>query len=102
MELNWDMGAGKMDYEALGRKIRGLRRERHMTQTELAKAIQISQPFLGHIERGSRIASLETLVKICNTLGTDPNFLLEESIRYHGKDSLTGLLKKALKLAEEK
>ena len=91
-----------MDYEALGRKIRALRREKHMTQTELAKQLHITQPYLGHIERGSRIASLETLVNICNALKTDPNFLLEESIRYFPKDSLAGLLKQALKLAEEK
>lgn len=39
----------------------------------------MSASFLGHIERGTRIASLETLVKLCIALDTDPNYLLAAS-----------------------
>ena len=55
-----------MDYESLGSHVRRARKAAGMTQYELAERLGISTSFLGHIERGSRKASLETLVKISN------------------------------------
>ena len=88
-----------MDYAELGRRIRSMRRARHMTQTDLARSAGISAPFLGHIERGSRIASLETLVQLCNALKTDANTLLAFDLKYLPENSLTEILQKALALA---
>ena len=68
-----------MDYFDLGRRVKDLRRQQNMTQEELAEKLEISASFLGHIERGTRIASLETLVKLCQVLDTDPNYLLAAS-----------------------
>lgn len=68
-----------MDYFDLGRRVKDLRRQQNMTQEELAEKLEISASFLGHIERGTRIASLETLVKLCHALDTDPNQLLAGS-----------------------
>ena len=69
-----------MNYKDLGRRIRSLRQKQHLTQEQLAEAIDMSASFLGHIERGSRVASLETLVKLCNVLDTNPGFLLAASL----------------------
>ena len=69
-----------MDYIDLGRRIRALRKEQHITQEELAAKANISASFLGHIERGSRVASLETLVTLCEVLHAEPNYLLAGSI----------------------
>ena len=69
-----------MNYKDLGRRIRALRQKQHLTQEQLAEAIDMSASFLGHIERGSRVASLETLVKICNVLDTNPGYLLAASL----------------------
>ena len=68
-----------MDYVDLGNRIRILRRERKMTQAELAKRVGIAASYLGHIERGTRIASLETFVALCEVLDTTPNHLLTGS-----------------------
>lgn len=68
-----------MDYIDLGRRVKELRKKQHMTQEELAEKLDISASFLGHIERGTRVASLETLVKLCIALETDPNYLLAAS-----------------------
>lgn len=68
-----------MDYIDLGRRVKDLRKKQHMTQEELAERLDISASFLGHIERGTRIASLETLVKVCIALDTDPSYLLAAS-----------------------
>lgn len=57
-----------MDYQAMGTRIRQLRKQNGMTQAELAKKVGISTSFMGHIERGTRIASLETLVSLSQTL----------------------------------
>ena len=69
-----------VDYKDLGQRIRMLRRQNHLTQEELAEKAGISPSFMGHIERGSRVASLDTLVILCNTLKTTPQFLLSASL----------------------
>ena len=65
-----------MDYVAMGRRIRQARIQRGMTQEELSEHTGMSTSFVGHIERGSRKASLETFVKLCTALQTDPGWLL--------------------------
>lgn len=65
-----------MDYIKLGLRIRSRRRELNMTQASLAEAIGVSTSFIGHIERGSRKLSLETLVHLCRALQTNPDTLL--------------------------
>lgn len=53
-----------MDYSYMGRQIRKRRRVLGRTQEWLAEKANVSASFIGHIERGSRKASLETLVNI--------------------------------------
>ena len=65
-----------MNYTDLGHKVRLLRKARRITQEDLARQVGISASFLGHIERGTRVLSLDTLLALCNTLGVTPNDLL--------------------------
>ena len=53
-----------------------------LTQAKLAEQVGISASFLGHIERGSRVASLDTLVQLCHALHVTPNELLGEETGY--------------------
>lgn len=69
-----------MDYTALGARIKKLRLHKRMTQEQLAEQAGISSAFMGHIERGTRIGSLETLVAICNALEASPEYLLCDSL----------------------
>lgn len=69
-----------MDYTALGNRIEKLRRQRRLTQEQLAEQAGISAAFMGHIERGTRVASLATLVAICNALEASPEYLLCDSL----------------------
>lgn len=69
-----------MDYKDLGSRVRMTRREQKLTQEHLAEMLGISASFLGHIERGTRVASLETLVKLCNALNVAPEYLLRASL----------------------
>jgi len=69
-----------VNYVALGNRIRKIRRLQHLTQIQVSTSIGISLSFYGHIERGSRKASINTLVKISRALKTTPNDLLFDSM----------------------
>lgn len=80
-----------MNYKDLGHRIRTARRQKKMTQEFLAEKVGISASFLGHIERGTRVASLETLVALCNALSVSPNHLLAASLDSSSYAMPTGL-----------
>ena len=51
-----------MDYKMLGLRIREERKKLNLTQAELAEAIDISDTYMGAIERGERSLTLDTRV----------------------------------------
>lgn len=65
-----------LDYGKIGMRIRQARKAKNLTQGELAQRCGISMSFLGHIERGTRIMSLETFVNLCEALDTDADEFL--------------------------
>lgn len=69
-----------VNHQDFGRRIREARKAKGMTQDELADKIGVSGSFLGHIERGTRVASLDTLVDLCNVLEISPSLLLGASL----------------------
>lgn len=69
-----------VDYRDLGKRVRKLRRQMHLTQDQLAEQLGLSASFLGHIERGTRAASLETVIALCKALHTSPSYLLSASL----------------------
>ncbi len=71
-----------MNYEALGLRIRQQRKLMKMTQEELARAAGVSTAFIGHIERGIKHCSLDTLIALCNALDTSPNTFLQDSLEH--------------------
>lgn len=58
----------QIDYAAIGKRIRAERRKQDLTQEQLSELAGISESFMGHIERGGRVLSVETLVHIANAL----------------------------------
>ena len=52
----------------LGQKIRALRKERKQTLETLAEAADIGLVYLGEIERGIKMPSLKTFIKLVNAL----------------------------------
>ena len=69
-----------MNYKDMGSRIKAIRRQQSLTQEHLAEKVGISASFLGHIERGTRVASLDTLVALCNELNVSPEYLLRASL----------------------
>ena len=65
-----------VDYKEIGARIRKQRKEKELSQEQLSELIGISLSFLGHIERGTRMASVETLARICKALDVDMHYVV--------------------------
>jgi len=70
-----------IDYEAMGRRIRRRRLERGYTQRALAECVNLSVSYYGHIERGTRIPSIETIVLLANELLVSTDYFLRDSLK---------------------
>lgn len=66
----------ELDYGKMGMRIRQVRKAKGWSQDDLAKRCGISMSFLGHIERGTRIMSIETFASICKALDAGADELL--------------------------
>jgi len=71
----------ELDYKQIGQRIRHKRKEKEWTQLELAKKCHVSMAFIGHIERGTRIMSMDTFVTLCDALDTSADELLWDTLR---------------------
>ena len=69
-----------MDYKRLGERIREERLRLNLTQSQLAEDIDISDTYMGAIERGERSLTLDTLVRLVNRLGVSVDYLLSDSV----------------------
>ena len=67
--------------ELVGRKIRQLRRQRKLTQVELAERIGVHQSDLSRMEQGEYKVGLDTLLKILGTFDLSIADFFEESDR---------------------
>lgn len=66
----------KVDYKAMGKRIREKRLEKGWTQENLAEKIEMSTSYIGEIERGTSIASLAAVVSIARVLGLNLDSLV--------------------------
>jgi transcriptional regulator with XRE-family HTH domain len=62
--------------ETIGQRISRLRREKGMTQVELARALEVSQPVVSDYERDLIKLSGETIVSLAQILGASADELL--------------------------
>ncbi len=69
-----------IDYISIGNRIRSARIALGLSQEQLAEKCNLSTSFIGHIERGSRKMSLETLVALCDILNVSADYLLLDSL----------------------
>ena len=66
-----------MNYRLMGAKLRKARKRMRMTQEQAAEHIDMSVSFIGHIERGSRIPSVETIVRLCRLYHVNADIILD-------------------------
>lgn len=90
-----------MDYKDFGERVRKRRQQKGWTQEMLAKELGVSTSFVGHIERGSRKASLETLVQIVNVLDVSADYLLAGSLENRNDEEGEALAPKERQVLRE-
>ena len=71
-----------IDYKDLGKRIRAERRKQDLTQEKLAEMANISDSFMGHIERGGRTLSIETLAKLADALNLSIEYIICGEFNY--------------------
>lgn len=74
----------ELDYPAIGRRIRRLRKAQGLTQQTLAEHAEQEPSNISHIERGATKLSLPTLVSIANALDVTTDELLCDSLAASG------------------
>lgn len=89
----------KIDYTAVGRKIREQRKKLNITQEQLAEMCEVSPSYIGHIERGSRNLSMNTAVQLCSVLGIGLDYLFLESAE--NTSEITNCINSALSVCSE-
>lgn len=70
------MANRRIDYNAIGRRVRERRQALRWTQERLAERVDVSTSFIGHIERAEKIPSVETLARICTAMDMNMDYLL--------------------------
>lgn len=80
-----------MNYLDLGKRIREERLKLNLTQEQLAESVDVSNSYIGQIERGERSLTLETLIKIAKRLGVTIDYLLKESVELENDNYLNQL-----------
>ena len=79
-----------MKLDSIGKIIREYRLSRKLRQEDLAEKTGLSPNYIGMVERGEKIPSLETFICIANTLGVSADMLLTDVLDtgYTVKNSL--------------
>ena len=90
-----------MKLATIGNNIRKYRLMKKLRQEDLAEKAGLTANYIGMVERGEKIPSLETFVKILNTLGVSADMVLSDVLDngYTVKNSM--LNEKLEKLAPE-
>lgn len=96
---NMDASDSTALYRMVGKRVRQLRLQQHLTQEQLAERAEISTSFLGHIERGSRKLSLDSFYRLARALDCTANDLLPSEGTDMQRSALE-LLRYAAALAE--
>lgn len=79
-----------MKIDTIGKNIRKFREIKKLRQEDLAEKTDLTTNYIGMIERGEKIPSLETFINILNSLGVSADMVLSDVLDngYTVKDSL--------------
>lgn len=69
-----------MDKSALGQKLRDARQKKGYTQQALAEIADIGNVYLGEIERGTKMPSLNIFIKLIEALDISADYILRDEL----------------------
>lgn len=90
-----------MQLETIGQNIRKYRKQQQLRQEDLAERTGLSLNYIGMIERGEKVPSLETFIAIANALGISADLLLCDVIEAGYKVKASLLTEKLAHLSPE-
>ena len=64
----------------MGDRIKEARKKQKLTQEQLAERLDVSVEFIGQIERGLKLPSMQVFVKLIETLNVSADYLLRDSV----------------------
>ena len=67
-----------MDYKSIGKNIRCCRINLGITQQKFAEKVNLSVSYLGAIERGEKLPTLQVFINIANSLNVSADTLLAD------------------------
>ena len=79
-----------MDYRSIGSNIRKIRTQNKLRQEDVAERANLSVNYVGAVERGERLPSLETFITILNAIGASADVVLSDVLEngYEIKNSI--------------
>ena len=69
-----------INYNALGKRIKSIRKRKGITQSKLAESIHYSTPYISYIETGTKHMGLDVFILIANRLNVSADELLVDSL----------------------
>jgi len=72
-----DKYENELRLELLGEMIKQVRKERNLTQEELGKLVGVQKAQISKLERSTKNARIDTIMKVFNALKTKINFSVE-------------------------
>ena len=88
----------RQQLQALGRRINELRKEKKLTQGELAEQSDLTTNYIGKIERGEAQPTLEALLSIAEALKANPSTLFAHLDQSPTKDEAKKKIRELLDL----
>lgn len=88
------MGEDNKILRTLGDNISTARKQRHLTQEELAYKIDKSDKYVSMVERAESGISITALVRLCGALNITPNNLFYGIVKYDNLDIDTQIIDK--------
>ena len=72
-----------LNYQAIGKRIRLLRKQQHLSQMALAEMVDKSPTYISLVENGQKGPSLEMLIDVANALKVTMDILLAEYLDHN-------------------
>lgn len=91
----------KKDLQRMGSRLKDVRKEKHLTQEQLAEMIDKTASYIGMLERGKRVCALETLMDLLEALEVTADYILCDSVSYGYRVHLEGYAEQIDKLPDK-
>lgn len=69
-----------MEKHTTGDRIKEARKKQGLTQEQLAECLDVSVAFVGQIERGLKLPSMQVFIKLIETLNVSADYILRDSV----------------------